>query len=464
LFSLNEFFDSRAQNQEIDQQTDSETEGLTLSSRITYTEPLGKKGQLRVTYRPSYNSNNSSQLTNQLNDANGEYTILDTLLSNDFENEVVTQRGGLGYSLRGEKTMFMFNADFQNVQLTSAQTFPADFSIEKSFNNFVPFAMFTYRPSKNTNLRLFYRTSTDVPSVAQLQDVINNTNPLQLSTGNPDLRQEYSHRLFTRFNITNPDKAQTFFAYISTTYTNDYIGNSTFTATQDTLLQEGVTLNRGSQLTRPVNLDNYWNVRSFFTYGLPVKLLKSNLNMNAGFTYTRAPGLINGVVNEANTYNMNGGLVLGSNISPRVDFTISYTANYNIVENTLQPQLNNNFFNQVSSFQLNLLPWKGLVLNTSLAHTLFSGLGDEFDQDFLLWNAEIGYKFLKNSRGELKLTAFDLLKQNNSISRTVPETFVQDNITNVLQQYFMLTFTYNLRHFRLGKSEAPQPGMGNFRR
>lgn len=464
LLSTNEFFNSQTQNQDIDQQTDADSEGFTLSSRIMYTEPIGEKSQLQFTYRPSYNVNNSTQLTNQLNDANGEYTLLDTLLSSDFENEVVTQRGGLGYRLRGEKTMFMFNADFQNVQLTSSQVFPADFAIEKRFNNFVPFAMFTYQPSRNKNLRLFYRTSTDVPSVSQLQDVINNTNPLQLRTGNPELKQEYSQTLLTRFNITNPAKAQTFFAYISTTYTSDYIANSTLTATRDTMLQDGITLNRGSQLTRPVNLDNYWNLRSFFTYGMPVKFLKSNLNMNAGFTYSNTPGLINGELNESNTYNMNGGLVLGSNINPRVDFTISYAANYNIVENSLQPELNNNYFYQISTFQLNLLPWKGLVVNTSLAHTLYSGLGDEFDQDFLLWNASLGYKFLKNSRGELRLTAFDLLKQNNSISRTVTETYVQDNITNVLQQYFMLTFTYNLRHFRLGNNAAPQPGNGNFRR
>ncbi len=464
LISSNEFFDSQVQNRNIDQRTDADSDGLTFSSRIMYTEPIGEKSQLQFTYRPSYNVNNATQFTNQLNDANGEYTLLDTLLSSDFENEVVTQRGGLGYRLRGKKTMFMFNAEFQNVQLNSSQVFPADFSIEKSFNNFVPFAMFTYQPSRNKNLRLFYRTNTNVPSVTQLQDVINNSNPLQLRTGNPELKQQYSQTLLTRLNITNPEKARTFFAYISTTYTSDYVANSTFTATQDTLLQEGVTLNRGSQLTRPVNLDNFWNVRSFFTYGMPVKFLKSNLNMNAGFTYALTPGLINGELNESNTYNMNGGLVLGSNINPRVDFTLSYSANYNIVENTLQPQLNNNYFFQVSAFQLNLLPWKGLVVNTSLAHTLYSGLGEGFDQDFLLWNASLGYKFLKNSRGELRLTAFDLLKQNNSISRTVTETFIQDNITNVLQQYFMLTFTYNLRHFRLSNSAAPQPGSGNFRR
>lgn len=464
LYSLNEFFNRPDPTEEIDQLTDNDSDGFTLSSRITYTEPIGEKSQLQFTYQPSYNASNSIQNTNQLNEINNEYSILDTLLSSNFDNEVVTQRGGIGYRLRGEKTMFMFNADFQNVQLSSSQVFPTDFSVEKSFNNFVPFAMFTYTPNKATNLRLFYRTNTNTPSLTQLQNVVNNTNPLQLRTGNPDLKQQYSQTLLTRFNLTNAAKAQTFFVYVSTTYTNDYIGNSTIIAARDTVLEDGVILNRGSQLTRPVNLDNNWNIRSFMTYGLPVKFLKSNLNLNAGFTYGNSPGLINDNLNESNTYNMNGGLVLGSNISPRFDFTIGYSANYNIVENSLQPQLDNNYFFQTSTLRFNWLPWKGFVLNTDLAHTLYSGLGEGFDQDFLLWNAGIGYKFLKNSRGELRLTAFDLLKQNNSISRTVSETSVQDNITEVLQQYFMLTFTYNLRNFRIGAAPAPRPDAGNFRR
>jgi hypothetical protein len=60
---------------------------------------------------------------------------------------------------------------------------------------------------------------------------------------------------------------------------------------------------------------------------------------------------------------------------------------------------------------------------------------------------------LKNDRGELKLTAFDILKQNQSIARTVNDLYVEDSITEVLQQYVMLTFTYTLRSFELSKEE-----------
>jgi len=75
-----------------------------------------------------------------------------------------------------------------------------------------------------------------------------------------------------------------------------------------------------------------------------------------------------------------------------------------------------------------------------------------FNQSYWLWNAAIGKKFLKNKTGELKLSVFDLLKQNQSIVRTVQENYVEDSQTKVLQQYFMLTFTYSLKNF--GKPPA----------
>jgi hypothetical protein len=69
-----------------------------------------------------------------------------------------------------------------------------------------------------------------------------------------------------------------------------------------------------------------------------------------------------------------------------------------------------------------------------------------------LWNVSAGKKFLSKQRGELKVTVFDLLKQNQSVSRTVDALYIEDVQTVVLQQYFMLTFTYSLRNF--GKPAA----------
>jgi hypothetical protein len=88
------------------------------------------------------------------------------------------------------------------------------------------------------------------------------------------------------------------------------------------------------------------------------------------------------------------------------------------------------------------------VVSSDISNSKFNGLGDAFNQSIWLWNAGLGYKFLKNKRGELKLSVFDLLNQNRSINRTVAENYIEDNNTQVLNRFFMVSFIYQLRHFK----------------
>src|SRR5690606_9174515 len=125
--------------------------------------------------------------------------------------------------------------------------------------------------------------------------VINITNPLRVSTGNAELDQEYTHRFGGRYTFTNTRLGQSFFANVFAQMTNDYVTNAIYTAFQDSVLAPGIILYRGSQLTKPVNLDGYWSVRSFFTFGQPINAIKSNINLNAGLSYSTTPGLANGV-------------------------------------------------------------------------------------------------------------------------------------------------------------------------
>ena len=90
-------------------------------------------------------------------------------------------------------------------------------------------------------------------------------------------------------------------------------------------------------------MNRYWSLRSFLTYALPLKLLKSNLSINAGLTYSNTPGLINNIKNTSKSVTYNTGFVVASNISEFVDFNINYTANISDVKNSIQPQLNNKY-------------------------------------------------------------------------------------------------------------------------
>ncbi|MBC7535534.1 MAG: outer membrane beta-barrel protein, partial [Ferruginibacter sp.] len=340
---------------------------------------------------------------------------------------------------------------YQNSQLESQRIYPDKAIVNQSFSNFLPNAIWRKKFSTKSNIRIFYRASTNFPSVNQLQDVVNLTNPLRVSVGNPDLRQTSTHFLGSRFTYTNSKTSQSFFANIFFQTTADYISNGIWIAKNDSLIQQGNVINKGSQLTKPANLDGYRNVRSFFTYSMPVKALKTTINLNAGFGYTKLPGLTNYISTITDNYTYYGGIVFASNISEYVDFNINYNAAVNKASTRDQITSNNNYINHTIGGTLNLLNKKGWFVQNDVSGQVYNGLSGALDQSFTLWNAAIGKKFLKNKVGELKLSVFDLLKQNQSVTRTVTEYSIVDNQSQVLQRYYMLTFTYNLKNFGVAK-------------
>jgi hypothetical protein len=439
----------------VQQFSDQRTNSNQFNLNLSYTEPIGKKTTLQINYRPSFQTNHADQMTYVFDNVNSKYSLLDTSLSNKFDNTYNSQNAGITYRTGDRDNMIAAGLSYQYSELKSDQVFPKASQIDKSFSNLLPNAFARLKLSASSNLRLIYRGSVDPPSVNQLQNVINNSNQFYYTTGNPDLRQQYTNNLITRYTYTNSVNGISLFANVFLQSTKDYVSNAVFTAVKsDSMLTNTITLYKGSQISKPVNLDGYVSARSFFTLGLPLKFIKSTFNFNAGLGYSRLPGLINNVSNIADNYNYNLGGVLASNISEYIDFTLSYTGNINIVENSLRPELNNNYFVQTAGVTLNLLSKKGTFLQNDLSNQSYTGLTDGFNQLYWLWNIGIGQKFLKSNAGELKLSVFDLLKQNRSITRNVTESYIEDVKNQVLQQYFMLTFTYKLKNFGNGKASA----------
>jgi hypothetical protein len=436
----------------LQQYTDLVTNGYQFSGNIAYTEPIGKKGQLQINYSPSYAKSKSDQEVYQYDNARGKYSLFDDSLSNTFDNVTTKQAVGASYRLGDRDNMFSVGVTYQYTELNSNRIYPSVINVNKSFNNVLPNLMWRKKFNAKNSIRIFYRANTNTPSVTQLQDVYNNSNPLFISTGNTNLKQQVGNTLAVRYQFTNTGKSKSFFANVFLTQNNNYITNATYTARQDSVLNSSVTLYKGSQLSKPVNLNGQWSLRSFLTYAIPLKFIKSNLSINGGLTYSNTPGLINNVKNTSKSYTYNTGVALASNISKNVDFNLNYSVNFSNAKNSIQPQLNNKYITQSAGAQVNLLNKKGWFVQNSLSYETYSGLTSGFNQNYWLWNAGIGKKFLKNQAGELKLTAFDLLKQNQSIQRTVAETYVQDVQNQVLQQYFMLTFTYSLKNFGTAKS------------
>ena len=429
----------------INQQTPVISDGYTLSSRLAYTEPLGTFSLLQFTYNPSYSKNNSDNKKYNFDQFTNEYSFPDSSLSNTYENEYTTQNGGIAYRLRVTGLNAMAGVSYQVAALRGQQQFPFSNTITRTYYNVLPNAMLTYNMAEHTNLRMFYRTSTQAPSISQLQNVVDNSNPLQLATGNPNLNESYTQTLTTRYMVTNVDNARSTFLLLSVVHTNDYIGNATLTAQRDTILTGGVLMNRGTQLSYPVNLNDQWNVNSFFTHSLVVGFLKSNLNLTSGLTFARTPGLINQDLNVAETYGPSCGAVLSSNVSENVDFTLSYMGNYNISRNTFEPSLNSQYYYHTATIKNNFIFLDGVVFRNEMDNVLYSGLSGGYDKNTLLWNMSLGKKLFSKQQGELTASVVDLLNQNKSVNRTVTGTYVEDTQNNVLGRYFMLTFTYTVR-------------------
>lgn len=431
------------------------SDGYTLNSNITYNEPLDKKGlsQLQIEYNPTIQKNHADQQT--LSYDGQSYSRIDSTLTNKFDNTLVTHNGGLTYRFTPNKDQQLsVSVNYQQSELESNSIFPGNLSLKQHFQNLLPGAFWRKKFNNYSNIRAFYRASTNLPTVMQLQDVVNLSNPLNVSVGNPDLKQSYSHFVGSRYSYSNTKTNRNFFIGAFFQTSRDYIANATFIAAADSVINQGNILRAGSQMVKPVNLDSYRLLRSYANFSMPVKRIKTTINFNTGFLYNRQPGAVNYIPTVTNTFQYVAGISFVSNVSEYVDFNISYNANINNAQTKGTFTTSNNYVNHTTSVVFNLLSKKGWFLQNDLTYQIYDGLTGGFNQNFCLWNAAIGKKFFKNKSGELKISVFDILKQNQSISRLVTNTYLEDSRNLVLQQYFMMTFSYSLKNFGTPKKNS----------
>ena len=422
----------------------------TVAGNLAYTEPLGERAQLQANYALRYAPNNSDKRTFNFDSGDQQYSRLDTALSNVFSNYYLTQGGGLSYRYNTRTFQASVGADAQVARLRGDQTFPRPGPVDYTFWNVLPQVNLRWRLDRSHNLRAYYRTSTNPPSINQLQAVVNNANPLQLTIGNPALRQEYSHNLVARYSGARADKNSNFFALLAGSFTQNPLADRTLVAIRDTAVvpagtDRPVRLPAGGQLTQATNLQRQYTLRALVNYGQPLAVIKSNISASLGATFSQNPGLVNDALNYARTPALTGGLTLSSNISPQLDFTLSSNSTQSYVRNTLSKQLDNAYFNQLTRLKFSWIVGPGISLQTDVAHQLYRGLSAAYNQNYVLWNASIGKKLFPGQRGEIKLYAFDILKQNRAIQRNVSVAYYEDVQTTVLQRYLMLLFTYNIR-------------------
>lgn len=452
----NNFYGEENRTEILNQYTTRDRTGFSWETNLSYTEPIGKKGQMELEYEIGNDWNDSDRITYDVleeQDPTEVRLLPDTALSNTFVSDYLSQEMELGYQYKVDKFRIQVEAEYRRSDLMNDQVFPQPFYIERTFENLAPTVRIDYQFSKNKRLDIDYDTYNRAPGISQLQDVIDISNPLRLRTGNPELDQTFTNRFRVRYRSRDPETDQSLYVYMSSSITDNFITNSSTIAGQPILLDEGIILEKGSQLSRPVNLDGYWDFRSYVNYGRPLDFIKSNGSVSGSVNYSRRPGMINEQLNFVNNTNFRVGLSISSNISEQIDFRFSTRSGLNVAENSLRPSLNNNYFYQSTQLTYDWIIWDDIVYRLDLNHRFNNGLAEDIDNSFLLLNMSIGARILKNKRGELSFNVYDLFQQNNNINRNVTELYIEDSESNVLQRYFMLTFNYNLRHFNKGTTE-----------
>lgn len=447
LYSENLFYDSKTISDTLDQISKLSRDGFSGSANLAFTEPVSENGMLQFNASYTYSKDISDQKTYMFSHLNNGYSNLQNDLSNVYDKNSNVQNYGISYNYRIKELLIMVNLGYNISQLTNEQTFPITINTKRTFYSILPVAMLRYEVNRGNNLMVNYRVNNNEPTVEQLQNVIDNSNPLQLSTGNPNLAQDSRHNISLRYTLTNNESMSAFFILLNGTYTDNYIGYKTILAETKPITYNGIVLNPGTQLRTPENFNGFYNLRTILTYSFPAEFLKSNLNINGTLGHSRIPNIINEISNFSKNSSYGGGVSVNSNFSKELDFSFSTNITSNIVTNTSRASLDQSYLNIRSRAKFYWLFWADFVFHTDFEHRYQGGLGEGYDPNSYLWNMYFAKKLFSNDQGEIRISFYDILNKSNNAQRTSTDFYIEDTRTNVIGRYFLVSFIYNLKAF-----------------
>ncbi len=434
-YSANKFFDQNGVklfDRIQDQQTDLENIGNNSILGASYTEPIGKNKVMEFNYSHNNNMTESDNKTFRYNVATKRYDIVQTTLTNHFENSVVADRVGANFRYIQKKYNFQIGMAIQQTKLES-NNLTKNTSINQTFRNLFPNAAFTYQFSRAKNIRFNYRGRTNQPSIAQLQPVPDVNDPLNIRTGSPDLKQEFINNFSLNYTFFDIYKFKTMFAFIN------------FSNTQNKIVNSSVINGLGITNTTPVNMNGTYAGSGNLTIGFPIKKLKGgNYTTTTRIMINRDVNSINGQNNFTNNLTIGEDLKINYNLKSKLDIGVGASINYTQAKYSIQKALNQNYFTHIYSADLNYLMPKGFILAIDYDYTANTGRSDGFNQNLSILNASIAKQLFKNKAGEIKFGVNDLMNQNVSINRNVGDNFVEDIQSLVLRRFFIIGFSYNL--------------------
>jgi hypothetical protein len=435
----------------IKQRFEQDNERVTYGVRISYTEPLFRLQYLEMNYDYRHNDNNQFREVYDLAFGLNPYEKFNTQLSNQYTTDYNYHRGGANYRFSGEKFNLTAGASLQYSLLTG-DLILTEQHIEKKYTNILPAVRMRWEVGKGKNLSADYSTNVREPSLTQLQPLVDNSNPLNIYVGNPDLRPEYSHNLATRFFSFNQFSMTNIFVFSNIGYTQNKIRNTQ-------IIDE-----RYVTTTRPENVANDLNISARANFGTRIKPLKIRINSNAGILKNKGLTYINGALSTTNSTNLSGGLSIENQKKELFDWQLGLDWSHSKTAYSIATQNARQFSVRTYTANINIPLFKKVInVSTNLDYEIYSGLSAGFNQAIPIWNSGLSVFILKDKKGELKLAAIDMLNRNTGISRAADFNYTSDEQIRSLGRFFMLSFTYTLKGVGGNPMGIPQ-GMRIFMR
>lgn len=397
--------------------------------KVTFTEPLGKKTYLITDFSSFHQVENNNK---GFYDIVSGSDVLNSNLSNDFDSYYYYNQLGLKINYKYKNSLFVFGVDAQASALKGTVNSTAQ-KIDRNFQVLLPNFNWKVQEGMGKRTELSYTTTFSEPSVSQLQPVVDNSNPQNIYTGNPNLVPEYNHNL--NFN---------YFKYDAFNYTSYGFNTQLYAVDNKIANAQYIDSITSLRSTSPINTNNNLGGNVSLSYGFRIKKLKTRVRTSANFGVNRGINFVNDIQNESYTYDYGYRVSFGNTNKKVVDFDAGVKMNFNQNQFTLSSTTNTKYVNTGLFAEINFELKNDLNFGADATQNIYTGNSFGGNPNYLIINAYISKTVTKNQRGVLKLEVSDLLNQRNGVNNYGQQNYFTESRVNVLRRYIMLSFNYKI--------------------
>lgn len=432
LFATNTFFTGGINTTRIDQKKTNAENISGLSSKVSYTEPIAKNTTLELNYRFENNRNNAEQNTLEggVNGA-GKYETMVDSLSNHFVFNNYGHTGGFNIRYNFKKFNFSVGTGVGSVQF-NIEDLRKNRNRSANFTNFLPSANFNYQIKKQTRLGFKYNGNTRNPSLQQINPIIDNTDPLNLTIGNANLGQEFRNNFELFFSDYKVLKSKNLYLSANYSFVNNAITNA-----------NTIDKTTGKRINQAVNVNGNYNFNMWSSYGF--ELLPSfNISFEFNPSINRFVNIVDGRENINDSRNLRFGIGSGYWGDKWINYWFNVSAVNNYSKSSINPNNITRFWNYNANFNLEMKLPKKWYVNLDGDVDFYQKTSVFANQrNVLLLNGSVKKSIDKKENWQVQIRVNDIFNQNLGINRNISSNFISETTQQAIRRFGMLALTYN---------------------